>query len=129
MNNHSIRTFLTRLNWKVQTGELVKLTEFQIDVYRFSFKEPLKEKNFTEFTGFLQKLDMTKLRSVMILFVWFYQHEIRFQLRFGYNPRLPFRYNMKNLFEPKRVCGKMLKCGHEDLMSCPLDLLIQKTGG
>lgn len=129
MNNHSIRTFLTRLNWKVQTGELVKLTEFQIDIYRFSLEEPLIGKNLTDFTGFLQKLDMTKLRSVMMLFVWFYQHEIKFRLRFGYNPRLSFRYNMKNLFEPERVRKKMLECGHEDLMSCPLDLLIQKTGG
>ena len=118
--------FLDRLNWKTNTGEITDIDEFQIDVYRFTFDLPLTKDCMKQFTEYIQTLSMTELRSVMMIFVWLYQHDVKFELKFGYNPRLPFKYNIKNIFEPRRIRKRLLSHGHEDLMSCPLDLIAKR---
>lgn len=125
-NNHCIQTFLNQLNWKTTIGEITNISEFQVDVYHFIFKTPLTKDCMKQFTEYLQDLPMTETRSVMKIFVWLYQHEVSFKLKFSYNPRLPFKYNIKNIFEPGRVRRLLLSHGHDDLMSCSLELIAKK---
>lgn len=126
-NNHNIQIFLNRLKWKIHSGDLTQLDEFQIDVYLFRFKTPLIGNTLKEFVEFIQELPMKELRSVMIMFVWLYQHDVKFCMVFGYNFRLAFLYNIKNIFEPRRISKLLLSCGHDDLMSCPIRLIMQKN--
>lgn len=119
---------LNRINWKFHTGELTFMTQFQIDVYRFVMKEPMDRISAMEFLAFVRKLDARQQRSIMMMFVWFYQHGISFILTFGYNPKLPIWYNLKNIQKPGQVRRCLMVNGHEELMSCPLDLLVKQYG-
>lgn len=118
--------FLDRLNWKTNSGEMTDINEFQVDVYRFTFNPPLTENCMKQFTEYMQSLCMTQVRSVMKMFVWLYQHNVKFKLKFGYNPRLPFKYNIKNIFEPRKISKLLLSHGHDDLMSCSLERIAER---
>lgn len=113
--------FLNRLNWKVDMGEITSFTVFQVDVFRFRFKSGMDGDTVKGFMHYVKRLRMEELRTVMKIFVWLYQHGVDFKLSFGWNPQLPAEYNIKNLFAPMRVRKKLLACGHDDLMSCPVE--------
>lgn len=117
--------FLDRLNWKANCGGLNELCSFQVDVYQFCMADSLKDDVLKAFTDFLRLLDMRQLRSVMIIFMWLYQRDIKFTLKFRYNQNLPFWYNLKNIRKPRVIRKKMLACGHDDLMSEPVEHLVQ----
>lgn len=121
--------FFNRLQWKLQNNEMTEFTSFLIDVYCFKFDPPLPKEMSMAFTEFAGRLDMKQLRSVMILFVWLYQHGADFRLTFRWNRNASVRYNMKNLFWPRRVRKLLLKNGHDDIMSCPLDVVIKNIYG
>ena len=128
MTNRNTQLVLNRINWKFHTGELTFMTQFQIDVYRFVMKEPIDRMQAMEFLTFVRKLDARQQRSIMLMFIWLYQHQIRFTLTFGYNLRLPIRYNLKNILKPGQIRRCLMANGHEELMSCPLDLLVKQYG-
>lgn len=117
--------FLDRLNWKANCGGLNELCSFQVDVYQFRMADSLRDDVLREFTDFLRLLDMRQLRSVMIIFMWLYQRDIKFTLKFRYNQNLPFWYNLKNIRKPRVIRKKMLACGHDDLMSERVEHLVQ----
>lgn len=117
--------FLDRLNWKANCGGLNELCSFQVDVYQFCMADSLKDDVLREFTNFLRLLDMRQLRSVMIIFLWLYQRNIKFTLKFRYNQDLPFWYNLKNMYKPREIRKTMRSCGHDDLMSEPVEHIVQ----
>lgn len=119
----NVKILLNRLNWDVSSGKTSNILELQLDVYKFKFKKPLEGDNMKEFTEFLQELDMSKLRSIMMIWIWLYQHGVEFHVVFGYNPRLPLRYNLSHITSPKKITKQLMANGHDDLMSCPLDEL------
>lgn len=125
-NERHTQVFLNQLNWKTNTGELARIDQFQVDIYKFVFKTPLVYDVMTEFTEYIQGLSMARLAAVMKIWVWLYQHGVRFRLVFGYNRRLPFVYNAKNILGPWKVNRQLRNCGHDDLMSCPLGLIEEK---
>lgn len=120
-NERNVDVFLNRLNWKINSGEMKEITEFQVDVYCFRFKNGLDDDTAKEFTRYLKRLKMDEVRSVMKIFVWLYQHKVDFRLVFRWNPRLPVEYNLKSLFNPKQVREQLLANGHDDLMSYPVE--------
>lgn len=122
-NRRDVDVFLNRLDWKINTGEMKNITVFQVDVFCFRFKDGLDDDVAKEFAVYLKRLNMEELRSTMKIFVWLYQHEVDFKLVFAWNPRLPARYNLKNLFTPKHVRDKLLAYGHDDLMACPIEMM------
>lgn len=122
-NNRHTQIFLDRLNWQTNTGEMVQIFRFKIDVYLFQFKTPLTGKCMTDFTGYIKQLSMTELKSVMKIWVWLYQHDVKFKLRFSYNTKLPFAYNIKHIGLPKKINKTLYAHGHDDIMSCQLDLI------
>lgn len=119
----SAQTFLDRLNWKVNTGDMEDIIEFQVDVCRFVFNRPLVGEDLRGFTEFVQNLSMSQVRSMMMIWVWLYQHGADFKLKFGINPKLSLMYNIKHIFLPRSIEKELLACGHDDLMRCPVDEL------
>lgn len=122
----NVKMLLNRLNWDVVNGDTTNILEFQLDVYRFRFKKPLEGDTMKEFTEFVQELDMSKLRSIMMIWIWLYQHGAKFRIMFGYNPRLPIGYNLSHLTAPKKLGKQLMANGHDDIMACPLDELMTK---
>lgn len=121
--------FFNKLKWKLQTGEMSGFSTFRVDVYEFRFCPVLSEEISQQFVEFAETLDMTQVRSVMILFVWLYQHRIKFRLVFCWNKELPAGYNLKNILMPRKVRKTLYKCGHDDLMACPLEYLKKRIYG
>lgn len=113
--------FVNRLNWKINYGEITKMSIFQIDVYKFTFNPYLEYELTKQFGQFLKTLHFTEIRSVALIWVWLYQHGVKFRLRFGYNPRLKFLYNIKNILMPGMINRMLKDCGHNDLMTAPTD--------
>lgn len=122
-NNRHTQMFLDRLNWRTNSGEIKEIDSFQIDVYQFCFRPSLAKEHMTDFTEYVQSLNMGELRSVMKIWIWLYQHDIKFKIRFGYNVSRSLKYNLKNLLWPARINWLLLQCEHDDLMSCPLDTM------
>lgn len=122
-NERKARIFLNRLDWKTHSGDINELTLFQVDIYCFKIRNGLKDETAGAFTEYIKRLPMTEMRSVMKIFVWLYQHGVDFKLVFRYNPRLPLKYNLERLSWPGKMRKLLLANGHDDLMSCPLDLL------
>ncbi len=118
--------FLNKLNWKTNSGDIREFTSFQVDIYKFVFKDGLAGKMLTDFTAYINRLNMVEIRSVLKIFVWLYQHNAKFKLKFGWNKRLPLQYNIRNLFEPRRIRRLLLDCDHEDLMSYQLEPVKEK---
>lgn len=127
-NRPDVEGFFTKIGWKIYTGEIPEINTFQVDVYEFVMQTPLTGSTLEDFINYIKTLDMTKLRSTMRIFVWLYQHEVYFRLRFGWNRRLSVKYNLKNLFMPMKVRRQLFACGHDDLMTCPLEEKSQKEG-
>lgn len=121
--------FFNKLKWKLQTGEMTGFTVFTIDVYTFRFTPALSDNMSQKFVEFAETLDMVQVRSVMMLFVWLYQHDIKFRLVFHWNKELPPGYNLKNILMPRKVRKTLYKCGHDDLMACPLEDLKKRIYG
>lgn len=113
--------FLTKLDWKIHTGEMRDITMFQIDVYKFVFMTPLVGEILDDFVAYIKELDLSKVRSTMKIFVWLYQHGIYFRLKFGWNRNLPINYNLKNLFMPMKIRHTLFGYGHDELMACRLE--------
>ena len=125
-NTRRNQIFLDKLNWKTNSGEMQNITTFQIDVYKFIFKPPLVGSTMTDFTEYLQNLPMAETRSIMKIFIWLYQHEVKFKMKFSYSPRIPFKHNLENIGKPRKLRRLLLSYGHDELMSCPLEMLDQK---
>lgn len=128
-NERKVDIFLNRLDWKTNSGEIEGFSLFQIDVYCFRIKKGLDGEKAKAFSWYLKRLPMAELRSVMKIFVWLYQQEVDFRLVFRWNRRLPVEYNLKNLAAPRKMKKLLLANGHDDLMSCPLDLLDKEEEG
>lgn len=128
-NDRSTQTFLDRLNWKTNTGEMPDISEFQVDVYRFKFRPPMTGECMTDFTEFLQGLSLRQIHSVIQIWVWLYQHNVKFRMVFGYNPRLSLRYNIRNILQPGKINKLLLSREHDDLMSCSLEPIAQNEEG
>lgn len=116
------KRFLIKLDWKICTGEIEAVTVFRIDVYKFMFTSPLVGETLNDFVAYLKRLDVTKIKSIMRIFIWLYQREIHFRLKFKWNRRLPITYNLKSLFMPMKIRRALLSCGHDELMACPLEI-------
>lgn len=120
-----MQIFLNRINWKVSTEDIAKIHKIQVDTYLFSFKPPLEGECLAEFTQFMQKLNMKKLKSIMMIWVWLYQHNVTFKTKFRYNPNMPLRYNIKRFRDPGKLHKQFLSYGHDDIMACPLDKCLE----
>lgn len=127
-NKISPPMFFNKLKWRLQTGEMKGFSSFQIDVFCFVFEPELSEEMSMKFTEFADRLDVSQVRSVMMMFVWLYQHNIKFRLVFAWNEDLSALYNVIHLFDPMRVRRLLYAGGHDDLMSCPLDDLVKRFG-
>lgn len=127
-NKVSPPVFFNKLKWRLQTGEMKGFSSFQIDVFCFVFEPELSEEMSMKFTEFADRLDVSQVRSVMMMFVWLYQHDVKFRLVFAWNEDLSIVYNIRHLFDPVRVRRLLYAGGHDDLMSCPLDDLIKRFG-
>lgn len=121
--------FFEKLKWKLANNEIRDFTRFCVDVYCFRFEEPLSQEMSTDFTGLAERLEMKEVRAVMILFVWLCQHDVKFSLVFRWNSSLPVWYNLRHMMEPHRVRKTLQACGHDDIMSCPLEILVEKLYG
>ena len=118
----AVERFLTKLNWKIHTGEMRDITMFQIDVYKFVFYDAAcRGKSWTIFVAYIKGLDLSKVKSTMKIFVWLYQHGIYFRLKFGWNRNLPINYNLRNLFMPMKIRHTLFGYGHDELMACRLE--------
>lgn len=111
------KVFLTKLNWQANSGELKGIIKFQVDVYEFVFEQALEGTTLSKFIEYARSLDMTELRSIMRMWIWLYQHEIKFKMHFAWNESLSVRYNLKNFHNPGKLNKRLLACGHDDLMS------------
>lgn len=124
-----IMALLDRTDWKLSMGELEELNEFQIDVFRFRFKKPLKKDKAAEFIRFLKGLDLRDYRIISYAYIWLYQHGISFKLSFRYNPEFVFRYNRKSLMQPAKLRKVMQSATHEELMSCRIEDYVEYVKG
>lgn len=115
------KIFLNKLNWDVNMGKLKQIDTFRVDVYQFIFEHPLKDELLRAFTGFIKTLPMREVRSVMKVWVWLYQQDIKFRLKYSWNENLPVLHNIKNLMEPGKVNQKLKSFSHEELMGCQLE--------
>ena len=115
--------FLNRLKWQTATGEMVEIQMFQADIYRFIFQKPLTKKCMVDFAEYVSTLSMEQKSSIMQIWVWLYQHDIKFKLIFSWNPRCPIKYNLKNLLSPKRINKQLSAFNHDDIMPCPLETI------
>ena len=112
---------LNSLLWKVNLGQIEDYRYFQADVYRFTFPDGLGKDMTKQFTTYLQKLDMTELRSILKIYVWLYQHHVPFRLKFAWNWRCPFMHNLKSWFGSWQIVKLLRKCEHDKLMAYPLE--------
>ncbi len=116
VNNPNVTIFLNRINWKANMGKMAQMDTFRVDVYQFVFDPPLRDETLMSFTKFIRKLPMREVRSVIKIWVWLYQHKIKFRLRFSWNGNLPVIYNLKHCMDPGNIDRKIKECGHENLM-------------
>lgn len=119
--NRMVQTFLNKVNWKLNTGEIGGCSEFTVDVCRFIFTPSLSKDMSEEFIAYMKTLSMTELRSVMKIWIWLYQHGVKFKLRFSYRRELPFIYNMRHILRPEKIDVSLKVCTHEALMAYTLD--------
>ena len=117
LNSPSVEIFLNRINWKVNMGEMKQMDTFRIDVYQFDFIHPLKNESLTSFTKFIRNLPMNEVRSILKIWIWLYQHKIKFRLRFSWNENLSIKHNLKNFTKPGKLNRKIKSCGHDNLMN------------
>lgn len=113
--------FLNKLNWDANMGDIDQIDTFRIDVYQFVFKTPLEGKSLRAFTGFIKTLPMNHVRTVMKIWVWLYQQDIKFRLVFSWNENLSVLHNLKSLRGPGKVNRKLKSFTHEELMACKLE--------
>lgn len=116
-NKQSVQIFLNKLNWLANQGEMQNIDTFRIDIYQFRFKLPLNGELLTEFTKFIQNLPIAEIRSILKIWVWLYQHDVKFKLVFSWNMNLPIKHNLKNITRPGRFHRRMKTFTHDDLMS------------
>lgn len=81
------------------------------------FAEPLEGKILTAFTAFLKSLPMTEIRSILKIWMWLYQHDISFQMKFTWNKNRSMLYNLRRIYEPRRINKRLNRFRHEDLMA------------
>lgn len=124
-----ITALLTRADWKLNTGELKELNEFQIDVFRFRFKKPLKKDVVQDFVQFLKGLDSRDYRIISYTYIWLYQHGISFRLSFRYNPELIPKYNVRSFRQPAKLRKVMESAAHEELTSCRIEDYVDYVKG
>lgn len=121
--DRNAQILLDRLNFDANAKNIEQIREFQISIYQFKFDNPLEGELMTEFTGYIRTLEMTKLKAVMQIWVWLYQHEAQFQMRFGYDRNKSFIYNIMNLSKPRTIRKLLLSHGHDKLMNCQPDMV------
>lgn len=92
--------FLNRLKWKTATNDFKEMTSFRIDCYLFAFERPLSKEEQYAFIEYAESLDLCQERSIIILYIWLYQKEIPFRLKFQWNENLPLLYNLKQVRKP-----------------------------
>lgn len=117
VNDRGAQNFLNRLHWDAVMNKDANIVRFVNDTYEFRFAEPLEGKILIAFTAFLKSLPMTEIRSILKIWMWLYQHDISFQMKFTWNKNRSMLYNLRRIYEPRRINKRLNRFRCEDLMA------------
>lgn len=112
---------LNRVEWAAVNGDIKNVTRFQVDVYKFRFPEGMERDMAISFMSYLKSLDMRRLDSIVKTYAWLKQNNVKFHMSFGWNRRLPIRYNLEHFTYPMRIRKLIEGCDKEDVLTYELE--------
>lgn len=112
---------LNRVEWATVNGDIKNITRFQVDVYKFRFPGGMERDTVISFMSYLKSLDMRRMDSIVKTYAWLIQNDVRFCLSFGWNRRLPVKYNLQHLMYPMKLRRLIEGCDREDILAYELE--------
>lgn len=112
---------LNQVEWNAVNGDIKIVTRFQVDIYKFQFPDGMQRDMVISFMSYLKGLDMCRMDSIVKTYIWLKQNNVKFRLSFGWNWRLPIKYNLKHIVYPMKIRKFIESYEQEDIMAYELE--------
>lgn len=112
---------LNQVEWNAVNGDVKIVTRFQVDIYKFQFPDGTQRDMVISFMSYLKGLDMCRMDSIAKTYIWPKQDNVKFRLSFGWNWRLPIKYDLKHIMYPMKIRKLIESYEQEDIMAYELE--------